>query len=385
MNNEKIIEQIGHFKRRQIIFVIITCVINCLLITGVCIYFNLKQQALIGSVYINNNSEAADILKNLFYLKVNNSNITEGHNAVSGMGYGSNGWMYLMHVSGEIKIYIIIVLIIAAMCITAVIYCDRIINRGVLKQISDIVSDNTRLNKCLENERDYNKDRQKKLYDFIENIAHQIKTPLAAITVKLELMEEICEEKSIKKLTGECISNTFRIRDFIKRLLDISRLEEKKVIMADDKTEIGLVIEQSIEKVSGDTDRIQVNNECTDNVLYADESWLIESFINIISNCLESVKAKADGHVYIHIVNNDSQFIITISDNGRGISIDEFNTIFDRFVTNGSGDRFNTGIGLNLSKLIIEAHHGTIKAGNSTRYGGAEFKIMLPVYSLKKR
>ena len=48
-----------------------------------------------------------------------------------------------------------------------------------------------------------------------------------------------------------------------------------------------------------------------------------------------------------------------------------------------SQDEFHAGIGLNLSKLIIEAHHGSIKAGNSDKYGGAEFRIILPLYKLK--
>ena len=48
-------------------------------------------------------------------------------------------------------------------------------------------------------------------------------------------------------------------------------------------------------------------------------------------------------------------------------------------------DDFKAGIGLNLSKLIIEAHHGSIKAGNSEKYGGAEFVVTLPMYRLKTK
>lgn len=57
--------------------------------------------------------------------------------------------------------------------------------------------------------------------------------------------------------------------------------------------------------------------------------------------------------------------------------------IFDRFMSRKSQDEFHAGIGLNLSKLIIEAHHGNIRAGNSDKYGGAQFKIILPLYKFK--
>ena len=64
---------------------------------------------------------------------------------------------------------------------------------------------------------------------------------------------------------------------------------------------------------------------------------------------------------------------------------DRFNSIFNRFETNGSAADFKAGIGLNLSKLISEAHHGSIKAGNSEKYGGAEFVATLPMYRLKTK
>ena len=75
--------------------------------------------------------------------------------------------------------------------------------------------------------------------------------------------------------------------------------------------------------------------------------------------------------------------MITISDNGDGIQDCDIAGIFDRFMSRKSQDEFHAGIGLNLSKLIIQAHHGNIRAGNSDKYGGAQFKIILPLYKFK--
>ena len=117
--------------------------------------------------------------------------------------------------------------------------------------------------------------------------------------------------------------------------------------------------------------------------MYADEGWLLEALINVISNCYEHINQKKDGMVYIDISSNSEVCMITISDNGDGIQDCDIAGIFDRFMSRKSQDEFHAGIGLNLSKLIIEAHHGNIRAGNSDKYGGAQFKIILPLYKFK--
>ena len=107
--------------------------------------------------------------------------------------------------------------------------------------------------------------------------------------------------------------------------------------------------------------------------MYADEGWLLEALINVISNCYEHINQKKDGMVYIDISSNSEVCMITISDNGDGIQDCDIAGIFDRFMSRKSQDEFHAGIGLNLSKLIIEAHHGNIRAGNSDKYGGAQY------------
>ena len=119
--------------------------------------------------------------------------------------------------------------------------------------------------------------------------------------------------------------------------------------------------------------------------MYADEGWLMESFINLIDNSGSYVKDSVDGRIYIDVDRCEDDCIITIADNGVGLNDEVFNNIFNRFETEGKAQDFRAGIGLNLSKLIVEAHHGTIKAGNSERYGGAEFVVTLPMYKLKTK
>lgn len=118
--------------------------------------------------------------------------------------------------------------------------------------------------------------------------------------------------------------------------------------------------------------------------MYADEGWIVECFINLLDNCAEYL-ADDNTKVYVDVIRKNDDCVVTIADNGKGLSTEQFNSIFNRFETNGSAADFKAGIGLNLSKLIIEAHHGSIKAGNSEKYGGAEFVVTLPMYRLKTK
>lgn len=147
---------------------------------------------------------------------------------------------------------------------------------------------------------------------------------------------------------------------------------------------IDYIVEESVESAVVDKSKVIVDyGDAIKRDMYADEGWLVEAFVNIISNSYEYICDREDGRVYIDISSNNEVCMIKISDNGDGIDKEHLAYIFDRFEGKSSQDEFHAGIGLNLSKLIIEAHHGSIKAGNSDKYGGAEFRIILPLYKLK--
>ena len=255
------------------------------------------------------------------------------------------------------------------------------------------------------------------MQEFVENIAHQIKTPLSVMTMKLEMLQDMLNDikpentheddndkhvEKMKKVPGEYVSETkqhmqmastiisectksaFKIKTFIKKLLDISRIESGKVVLATDKVIIDYIVEESVESAAADKSRVIVDYGTEEKrAMYADEGWLAEAFINIISNSYEYICDREDGRVYIDISSNNEVCIIKISDNGEGIDKAHLAGVFDRFEGKSSQNEFHAGIGLNLSKLIIEAHHGSIKAANSEKYGGAEFRILLPLYKLK--
>ena len=89
--------------------------------------------------------------------------------------------------------------------------------------------------------------------------------------------------------------------------------------------------------------------------------------------------------VEVKAVCRDDKCIVNIKDNGSGFDEDKIPYVFDRFETTGSVAAGHAGIGLNLSRLIIEAHHGTVDVHNNEDGIGAFIRVQIPRYVLKRK
>lgn len=386
ITEEDVKKNVRNYRIKQTFFVLGVMAVSVIIIVSLIVYYNIKQRALVGALYLSDENSAVQLVNNLMYLNINKYTLQAGSDAMLEAGYSAKGYTYLLRINGELVSYIVIALILAVILIYGLISCYKIGKKDYMGQIKLIAGKNVSLKEELNKEQEYNKIQYKKMQEFVENIAHQIKTPLSVITMKLEMIQELCGiNEDICRLITDCTKNTFKIKMFIKKLLDISRIESGKITLSSDEIVIDYIVEESVECSVDDKQKVSVNygNEDRHRKMYADEGWLLEALINVISNCYEHINQKKGGMVYIDISSNSEVCMITISDNGDGIQDCDVAGIFDRFMSRKSQDEFHAGIGLNLSKLIIEAHHGNIGAGNSDKYGGAQFKIILPLYKFK--
>lgn len=426
---------IRNYRKNQTLFVIGTVVMNALIVAFLTIYYSIRQRALVGALYLYDNNSAKNLIDRMMHMNISKSTYDAGTEAMIQAGYTRKGYAYLSHINGEIVMYTVIGLIMAVFLFYGLIHCYRIGKNDCLGSLKAYAKENEVLNEQFKKEHEYNICQYKKMQEFVENIAHQIKTPLSVMTMKLEMLQDILNDMQLKNMhkdsnnndkyvdkikkesdeyviqisheyikqtsdksvseqkqslqmaetiISECTKSAFKIKTFIKKLLDISRIESGKVMLATDKVIIDYIIEESVESAVADKSRVIVDyGTDAKRAMYADEGWLSEAFINIISNSYEYICDREDGRVYIDISSNNEVCIIKISDNGEGIDKTHLAGVFDRFEGKSSQNEFHAGIGLNLSKLIIEAHHGSIKAANSEKYGGAEFRILLPLYKLK--
>lgn len=358
--------------------------INAAVIAGIIVYYRLKEQALAGALYLHDNAYGETFVRKMFSSGITDNNIRAGRTAMESAGYGSHGFSYMSRLNGEMYALIAMIAVLLIALGSGLYNCYRLGHKDFVKKVCDVYADNERLSKQLENEHIYNKEQHQKMQDFIENIAHQIKTPLAIITMKLEMLEEKCDDSPQCKEIADCTGNAFRIKTFIKKLLDISRFEAGKVVMTSDEVDVAAILQESINSSVVDRNRIVMDYGNEKLCMYADEGWIVECFINLLDNCAEYL-ADDNTKVYVDVTRKNDDCVVTIADNGKGLSTEQFNSIFNRFETNGSAADFKAGIGLNLSELIVQAHHGSIKAGNSEKYGGAEFVVTLPMYRLKTK
>ncbi|MBR0086963.1 MAG: HAMP domain-containing histidine kinase [Lachnospiraceae bacterium] len=224
----------------------------------------------------------------------------------------------------------------------------------------------------------------KRLKIFIENIAHQIKTPLAGCLTSLELLEDDLEEKEGPALprVRECLGRMDDIRLLTERLLSIGRLEAGEVLFTYEEVELKSFLEELAEDYEDMKKSSLSFTPPGDKFLfYGSPAWLYEALSNLMKNCAEYDESPFP--LRLSCEKETGWYRIRIRDHGPGFSEDDLPYIFDRFYRPRNEKKGHVGLGLNLARLIIEGHKGKIYAGNAEG-GGAEFTVLLPLYETMK-
>lgn len=219
------------------------------------------------------------------------------------------------------------------------------------------------------------KTKQNTLQTYVENVAHQVRTPLTNAMLNIALVYDK-QSESDQKMLDECSYHMERVNKLMERLLKIGRLEAGKVELAKEKDDVAKLL-ANLARLYPE----QVKTELSKVELYFDYEWLYEALSCLIENCLDHVGAECV--VQIRLSATENLAIITLEDNGDGFKEEDIPYLFERFY---SSEKLKAtghyGIGLNLAKLVVEQHFGKISAYNRPE-GGAGFKIELPKYKLK--
>ncbi len=214
------------------------------------------------------------------------------------------------------------------------------------------------------------KNDKQNLKKCLEDISHQIRTPLTSIIIMLDniIEDQKMDEKTKNNFIREIKRNILNINFLVENLLKLSKFDSNTIEYKKENTILANIIQNSIKNVSTLCDlkniKIIVKGEENTKIL-CDFKWQVEAITNILKNCIEY--SEENQKIYIEYSQNNVYTKVTIKDFGEGISAKDLPNIFDRFYKGKNSSMNSIGIGLALSKSILEEDNGNINVTSSNK------------------
>lgn len=208
-----------------------------------------------------------------------------------------------------------------------------------------------------------NKDKQI-LQTSLEDISHQLKTPLTSISIMLDNIRENpqMDEHTRQEFIHEISRQVDWINWLVISLLKLSKLESGTAIFKAEKIDVKKLIDNVIKNLAIPLDikqqKINISENANDIYFIGDYNWQLEALTNIVKNCIEHTPENKN--IYIEYSRNNFYTKITIRDEGCGIDSEDLKHIFERFYKGKNSSNNSVGIGLALAKSIIEKDNGYI-------------------------
>ena len=222
--------------------------------------------------------------------------------------------------------------------------------------------------------------------DFMHQVMHETKSPLTSIIgytdvlLKGSLGEISKEQKDPLHIIKR---QSKRILNMTEDLLDLARIESGRAIIEKKLTSITELIERTVEEIKPQLDekKLELIQEITSNLpqVSIDENMILEVLMNLLSNAIKF--SKPNGKIFISTQSLGREIQISVRDEGLGIDSEDLPHIFEKFhrASKEAAAVKGTGLGLALSKSIVEAHGGRIWAVSGGRNKGAVFHFTLPL------
>lgn len=223
-------------------------------------------------------------------------------------------------------------------------------------------------------------DREKTyLADMLSDISHQIKTPLAAITIMTDLLQQpgLADDKRLE-FAEKIDRQVSKINWLIRNLLALSQLEADVIRFKKEKVRIHMLLQsvcQSLELLA-EVKGVELDLEPCSEELFevCDWEWTAEAFSNIVKNCLEHTSQ--GGRVQISVSQNNFATTVVVRDTGDGIAKEDLPHIFERFYKGRNGSKDSIGIGLALARQVVMRQNGVIYV-ESVEGEGSVFTVRL--------
>ena len=220
--------------------------------------------------------------------------------------------------------------------------------------------------------------------DFINNMTHEFKTPIATINLALSAIKNpktIVNKEKVKKYLQMIYDENNRMHDQVENVLMISHLERNQLNIEKTKQDINEIIDLAISHVSliveNNNGNIITEKDADNSMVIGNETHLINVMVNILDNAIKYNDNSPE--IFIKTLNIGSRVLIEIKDNGIGMSKAVQSKIFEKFYRKQTGDLHDVkghGLGLAYVKKIIAFHNGNITVDSAVGKG-SKFTIQL--------
>ena len=240
-------------------------------------------------------------------------------------------------------------------------------------------------NELLEEANEQLKVHDKMQKEFINIAAHELRTPIMPILGEVEIIEEDLDPKTKTVKVEEeqiqlIIRNAKRLDRLASDILDVTKIESNSLKLEKSYFNLNDILSNSLRDIQNQvssedvgTKNIKIFYEPVDITIHGDKERINQVVSNLLSNAL---KFTCEGFIKIKIENANNSVIVSVEDSGSGIHPEIFPRLFCKFAT--KSDK-GTGLGLYISKNVIDAHGGRIWAQNNRTGMGATFFFSLPL------
>lgn len=224
--------------------------------------------------------------------------------------------------------------------------------------------------------------------DFMNNMTHELKTPIASISLAAQMLNDKSLTKSesmMNHLGGVIQEETKRLRFLVEKVLQMSMFDRKKTVFKKKELDLNEMVESiahsfslRVEHTGG---RIYTDIGAVDSTIYVDEVHFQNAIFNLMDNAVKYGKPDQPLDIYMSTWNDDQHLYLSIRDTGLGIKKENLKKVFEKFYRVHTGNVHDVkgfGLGLAYVKQIVELHDGEIAVDSEYRKG-TKFTIKLPV------
>ncbi len=224
--------------------------------------------------------------------------------------------------------------------------------------------------------------------DFINNMTHELKTPIASISLAAQMMNDDSINKSeqmTKHLGGVIADESKRLRFLVEKVLQMSMFDKKSVVFKKKELDLNEMVENVAQsfnlRVEHTGGKIYTEIEAVESAIFVDEVHFQNAITNLMDNAVKYRKPEEPLDIYIRTWNDNEKLHLSIRDTGQGIKKDNLKKIFDKFYRVHTGNKHDVkgfGLGLAYVKKVVDLHQGDIKAESEVGKG-TKFTISLPL------